>query len=55
MKPREEKNPSCEIRKPTLRGGSSATGGSIRRSSLSSLIKERLHPKPIRDINDFSL
>jgi hypothetical protein len=33
MKPLEEKKPSCDIRKPTLRGGRSATGGSTRSSS----------------------
>ena len=54
MKPFEEKKPSCEIRKPTLRGGPRPAGGSIRRSSRSSLIKERLHPKLIRGINDFT-
>ena len=45
MKPFEEKNPSCEIRKPTLRGGCSATGGSTRSSSFSSATKGSLHPK----------
>ena len=45
MKPFEEKKPSCEIRKPTLRGACSATGGSIRRSSFSSAIKRKITPE----------
>ena len=32
----DEKNPSCEIRKPTLRGARSASGSSMRSSSSSS-------------------
>ena len=53
MKPLEEKKPSCEIRKPTLRGGCSATGGSTRSSSFLRHLQEDYTSKLIPGINRF--
>jgi hypothetical protein len=50
MNPLEEKKPSCEMRKPTLRGASCGTGGSIRRSSLSSVTDRRSEGSSGKDL-----